>query len=145
MKILIPAVAFLVALPLASLSGQQKEDGYIDVLVAALNEDGGWWKNGLSQQVELPEDATAEEVLKAAIKLEPKDSPHRANYKIMENGKVTINNHPYLVMLLEYPTGLVIFLCDNMFKGSWWNRFIPIPNKKEPNKAEMATPRKPSD
>jgi len=146
MKNQIRSVAFVTTLMLTNLSAKEEDGGYIDMLVAALNEDGGWWKNGLSQPVELPADAKAEDVLKKAIEIQPKDSPHRAEYKILKVRKVAINDKPYVTILLEYPTGLVIFLCDSQFEGSWWNRFIVIPNEaKKPNKSGQATPRKPSD
>jgi len=116
-----------------------EEADHIGSLVAALNEDGGLWQNGLFVPIKLPKDAKIEAVIEEALKSQPKDSPLKAAHKILEIRKVTVNQKPFVAVLLSYPHASVVFLCEYSTTGSWWSRFHTFPNEKiKPNKSWRA-------
>lgn len=132
------SLAFIVIciLPTA-LPIKAEETDPIGSLVAGLNEDGGWWQNGLFVPIKLPRDAKIEAVIEEGLKSQPKDSPLKAAHKILEIRKVTVNQKPFVAVLLSYPHASVVFLCEYSTADSWRSRFHTFPNEKsKPNKPE---------
>ena len=139
-------VAVTFGVLISSLPAGVEDIDDIKSLVAALNEDGGWWQNGLFTPVSLPGNAKVEEIIVAALKTHPEDSPFQARRKVIEARKVTANRKPFVAVHLEYPDQTVIVMCEFLDDKSWWCRFTPLPIKiEEQNKPEMATPRKSPD
>jgi hypothetical protein len=106
-------------------------EAHLDKLVAALNEDGGWWQNGLYAPVILPADAKAEDVLSRALQSLDESSPLKEKHRVLGVRKIMLNKKAFLAVLLDYPHGTAIFLCEHENDGSWWTRFIPFPNEEK--------------
>jgi hypothetical protein len=115
----------------ARRENQKAVEAQLEKLVAALNEDGGWWQNGLYVPVILPADAKAEDVLNQALQSLGDDSPLKEKHRVLGVRKVTLNKKAFHAVLLDSPHGTAIFLCEHGNDGSWWTRFIPFPNEEK--------------
>ena len=132
---------------LSALHAGAEDINDIDSLVAALNDDGGLWQNGLMTPVRLPKNAKIQAIVKGALELQPEDSPLNEQYRILEERNVTINERPFVAVLMDYKHTTAILLCEYQFKERWWQRFYQFPKQEEKkqNKAEEPTPNPPSD
>jgi hypothetical protein len=116
------AIITLLCLILASC----REDHPIDALVASLNESHGLWINGVYPDIDLPPDATPDEVIAQAIKKHGFDQGHIKTYTIQEIRQVQIGTETYSAALLQSDLGRKILLFRPERHNQLWTRFYEV-------------------
>ena len=109
----------------------------IDSLVARLNASRGMWINGLYPIIELPADATPDQVLFAAVNMTGFDQGHIKSFQIQEVRKVEIigaRKETFSAALIESDMGTKILLFKPEKNNRWWTRFYDVEKEKQ-NKA----------
>ena len=108
----------------------------IDALVARLNATQGLWINGIFPIIELPADATADEVLAAAVKMTGFDQGHIKSFKIQSVRQVELmaaGKQTFSVALVDSDLGQKIFMFKPEKNNRWWTRFYDV-EEEEQNK-----------
>ena len=106
----------------------------IDALVTKLNSSNGLWINGIYPIIELPSDATPDQVLTAAVKMTGFDSGHMKSWRILDVRKVDLvtgGKETFSAALVESDLGAKILLFRPERNGRWWTRFYDVPKKEQ--------------
>ena len=97
----------------------------IDKLAQDLNgrDDGGLWTNGPFPTIDLPPEASPEQVLQAYFKTARSDDPKDdGSFSILGVQTVSINDEKYRAALVQLPFGSRIFLMRPQSAGGWWTK-----------------------
>ncbi|MBS2036375.1 hypothetical protein JST97_15400 [bacterium] len=91
----------------------------VDHLVHRLSESHGLWVNGLFPKLELPANASNQQLLAAL-------ASYARNPKVVSEREVVIpggGERPYRALLLETDEGTRILLLQHQGPVGWWSRF----------------------
>jgi len=128
-------VIMTLCLALASCAGTKASVADpIDTLVAKLNATHGFWINGISPIIELPPDATSDQVLAAAIKMTGFDQGHIKSSQIQSVRQVELfaaGMQTFSVALIDTDLGQKIFLFKPEKNNRWWTRFYDVEKEKQ--------------
>ena len=110
----------------------------IDTLVKRLHAGRGFWQNGGSPKIDLPQDAEPEEVIAAAIRWQSFDQGMIKSYQIDEIRYVDLwdfnaKKEQYTIALLKTEFGPKAIVFNFKTFDRWWARFYPV-IKEQQNK-----------
>jgi hypothetical protein len=98
----------------------------IDALVAQLTRTGGMWLNGLSPVLELPENASTEELVAEFFQKVSYEQGQIKSHTIADSRRVTITpgifDDQYTAVLVDTNLGRKILLLQYSKNGGWWSR-----------------------
>ena len=100
----------------------------IDTITARYKDDGGIWLNGGAPTIDLPENASATEVIEQAAQKQPFDQGLIKTYKVMETRTVMLsdlggNPTEYIAAHIESDLGEKVLIFNFKTFGYWWARF----------------------
>ena len=100
----------------------------IDTITARYKDDGGLWLNGGAPRIDLPDNATAEEVIAQAVQKQPFDQGLIKTYKILETRTVILSDlggipTEYTAAHIESDLGEKVLIFNFKTFGYWWTRF----------------------
>lgn len=125
----------LLCLALTSCAGTRATvSDPIDSLVQRLNATRGMWINGTFPIIDLPPDATTDQVLAAAVKMTGFDQGHIKSFQIQEVRQLELiaaGRQTFSAALIDSDLGKKIFLFKPTKGNQWWTRFYNIEEKKQ--------------
>ena len=113
----------------AFLSGCATTHDPINRLVANLSASQGQWQKGDSPQLDLPEDATPEQVIKKVFLMTSFDQGHVKNCIILKMQRVHIENSLaefFTAALVQTDFGEKIVVFQYLPVVGWWSRVFEV-------------------